>query len=152
MDFNKHESDWQHVGARRPTNGLQDADELESFKEEPQTTSSSAESVQSADLAKPAAATSDRGQGGSSLKDENASPTKNIDTVATNVLLVTFNWPENSERYNRVARFVDAFFSKFDDFMKPPRHPKWHEAAIRRIFQDGSASRLPKIGSSNTTS
>jgi TRAP-type uncharacterized transport system substrate-binding protein len=57
------------------------------------------------------------------------SPGENIDTVATNVLLVTFNWPENSERYNRVARFVDAFFSKFDEFMKPPRHPKWHEAS-----------------------
>ena len=34
MDFNKHESDWQRVGAQRPTNGLREADELESFKEE----------------------------------------------------------------------------------------------------------------------
>jgi hypothetical protein len=209
MDFNKHESDWQRVGAQRPTNGLREADELESFKEEllraiapleyrmspkgappsrpvhryqaskqqhssksklfvfgamtavvggvligvtlatadmqqvtladlsvprllvqltgaspdvakndgaqatlsdmtaqagpsplssqaatteasvvldhppsSQTTSSSAESVQSADLAKPAAATSDRGQGGSSWKDENASPTTNEGTLA----------------------------------------------------------------------
>jgi hypothetical protein len=34
MAFNKHETDWQRVGARRQTNGLQKADELESFKEE----------------------------------------------------------------------------------------------------------------------
>ena len=34
MDFNKHKSDWQRVGARRRTDGLQQADELESFKEE----------------------------------------------------------------------------------------------------------------------
>ena len=34
MDFNKHESDWQRAGARRQTGGLQEADELESFKEE----------------------------------------------------------------------------------------------------------------------
>jgi hypothetical protein len=34
MGFNKHESDWQRVGARRQTDGLQDADELENFKEE----------------------------------------------------------------------------------------------------------------------
>lgn len=53
-----------------------------------------------------------------------------IDTVATSVLLVTYNWPENSERYRRTANFVDAFFSKIDEFLKPPRHPKWHEASI----------------------
>ena len=34
MDFNKHESDWQRAGARRQAGGLQEADELESFKEE----------------------------------------------------------------------------------------------------------------------
>jgi uncharacterized protein len=46
------------------------------------------------------------------------------------VLLATFNWPEDSERYRRTAKFVDAFFSKFDEFHKPPRHPKWSEASI----------------------
>jgi hypothetical protein len=58
------------------------------------------------------------------------SPGETIDTLATSVLLVTFNWPENTERYNRVARFVDVFFSKIGEFMKPPRHPKWREASI----------------------
>ena len=58
------------------------------------------------------------------------SPGQTIDTVATSVLLVSFNWPENSERYNKVARFVDAFFTKFDEFQKPPRHPKWKESSI----------------------
>lgn len=58
------------------------------------------------------------------------SPGETIDTVATNVLLVSFNWPENSERYNRVSRFVDVFFSKIAEFRKPPRHPKWKEATI----------------------
>jgi TRAP-type uncharacterized transport system substrate-binding protein len=53
-----------------------------------------------------------------------------IETVATSVLLVTFNWPENTERYRRTAKFVNAFFSKIDEFLKPPRHPKWHEASI----------------------
>jgi len=58
------------------------------------------------------------------------SPGETIDTIATSVLLVSFNWPENTERYNRVARFVDVFFSKIEEFMKPPRHPKWKEASI----------------------
>jgi TRAP-type uncharacterized transport system substrate-binding protein len=52
------------------------------------------------------------------------------ETVAASVLLVSFNWPDNTERYKRVARFVDAFFTKFDDFYKPPWSPKWHEASI----------------------
>jgi len=58
------------------------------------------------------------------------SPGETIDTVAASQLLVTFDWPENSDRYKKVARFVDAFFSKIDEFQKPPRHPKWHEASI----------------------
>jgi TRAP-type uncharacterized transport system substrate-binding protein len=58
-------------------------------------------------------------------------PGETIETIATSVLLVSFNWPENSERYNRVARFVDVFFSKMGEFMKPPRHPKWKEASIQ---------------------
>jgi uncharacterized protein len=57
-------------------------------------------------------------------------PGQTIDTIATSVLLVAFNWPENSERYLRVARFVDTFFSRIEEFHKPPRHPKWNEASI----------------------
>jgi len=57
-------------------------------------------------------------------------PDEKIETVATSVLLVSFNWPERSERYRRTAKFIDAFFSKIDEFLKPPRHPKWHEASI----------------------
>jgi uncharacterized protein len=53
-----------------------------------------------------------------------------IETVATSVLLTSFDWPENSERYRRTAKFVDAFFSKFAEFRKPPRHPKWAESSI----------------------
>jgi TRAP-type uncharacterized transport system substrate-binding protein len=53
-----------------------------------------------------------------------------VDTVATSVLLAVFNWPTDTERYARVAKFVDAFFSKIDEFQKPPRHPKWRESSI----------------------
>jgi len=53
-----------------------------------------------------------------------------IETLAASQLLVSFNWPENSERYKKVARFVDAFFAKIDEFQKPPRHPKWSESSI----------------------
>jgi hypothetical protein len=55
---------------------------------------------------------------------------ESVDTVATSVLLASFNWPEKTERYDRVARFVDALFSHIDEFHKPPRHPKWKESSI----------------------
>jgi TRAP-type uncharacterized transport system substrate-binding protein len=57
-------------------------------------------------------------------------PDQTIETIATSVLLASFNWPENTERYTRVARFVDAFFARIEEFHKPPRHPKWKEASI----------------------
>ena len=48
-----------------------------------------------------------------------------VETVASTTVLITFNWPKNSTRYNRTAKFVDAFFTKFADLQKPPRHPLW---------------------------
>jgi TRAP-type uncharacterized transport system substrate-binding protein len=60
-------------------------------------------------------------------------PGERIDTVADGILLVAFNWPENTERYQRVARFVDALFSRIDEFAKPPRHPKWKEASVTAV-------------------
>jgi uncharacterized protein len=50
-----------------------------------------------------------------------------VPTVANRALLVAHAWPENSVRYNRVAKFVDAFFSKIDQFHDRARHPKWKE-------------------------
>jgi TRAP transporter TAXI family solute receptor len=55
---------------------------------------------------------------------------KPVDTLAVGSLLAVYNWPENSDRYNRVKRFVDAFFSRFDEFLQPGRHPKWKEVNL----------------------
>jgi uncharacterized protein len=55
---------------------------------------------------------------------------KPVETLAVGSLLAVFNWPENSDRYNRVRRFVDAFFSRFDEFLQPGRHPKWKEVNL----------------------
>ena len=55
---------------------------------------------------------------------------KPVETLAVGSLLAVFNWPENSDRYNRVKRFVDTFFSRFDEFLQPGRHPKWKEVNL----------------------
>lgn len=43
---------------------------------------------------------------------------------------MVYNWPTDNERYARVAKFVDALFSKIDQLQQPMRHPKWRETSI----------------------
>lgn len=53
-----------------------------------------------------------------------------IDTVAAGAVLAAYNWPRGSDRHRRLARFTEQFFTKFPEFKKAPRHPKWKEASI----------------------
>ena len=53
-----------------------------------------------------------------------------VDTVAVSTMLLVYNWPLESDRYRRVARFVDALFDKLPLFRQPPRHPKWKDTVI----------------------
>lgn len=53
-----------------------------------------------------------------------------VDTIAVGAILACYAWPSNTDRYRRVAKFTEAFLSKFEDFRKPPRHAKWRETNI----------------------
>jgi uncharacterized protein len=53
-----------------------------------------------------------------------------VPTIANRALLVAYTWPENSPRYKRIAKFIDAFFSKINQFDSPSRHPKWREVNL----------------------
>jgi uncharacterized protein len=53
-----------------------------------------------------------------------------VPTIANRALLVTYAWPENSDKYKKVAKFVDAFFGKIDQFNNSARHPKWREVNL----------------------
>lgn len=55
---------------------------------------------------------------------------QSVDTIAVGSVMAVFAWPSGSERYAKVARFVDAFFSKFPAFQQPPRHPKWRDVNL----------------------
>jgi TRAP transporter TAXI family solute receptor len=57
-------------------------------------------------------------------------PGETVDTIAASSVLIAYNWPKNSDRYRRVDKFVQAFFAKFAEFQKPPRHPKWKETNL----------------------
>jgi len=56
-----------------------------------------------------------------------------VSTVAVGAVLIAYNWPRQSERYNRIAKFVDTFFPKLAEFQKPPRHPKWRETNLAAV-------------------
>jgi uncharacterized protein len=58
-----------------------------------------------------------------------------IDTIAIPSVLAVYNWPRDTDRYRRVALFVDAFFSKFAEFKKSPRHGKWKEASMEATLR-----------------
>ncbi|MGA2054236.1 MAG: TAXI family TRAP transporter solute-binding subunit [Bradyrhizobium sp.] len=53
-----------------------------------------------------------------------------VDTIAVPALLAAYNWAPNTDRYRKLAVFVDAFFTKFPQFQNPPFHPKWKEVSL----------------------
>lgn len=53
-----------------------------------------------------------------------------VPTVSVSSVMAVFGWPANSDRYRKVARFVDAFLDNFNDLLKPARHPKWQEVDL----------------------
>jgi hypothetical protein len=57
-------------------------------------------------------------------------PGSRVDTVAASTVLMVYNWPLASDRYRRVARFVDALFDHIEQLQQPPRNPKWRDTVI----------------------
>ena len=52
-------------------------------------------------------------------------PGERVSTIAVPTVLVAFNWPVQSNRYQRVARFVDYLFSRIDRLQAPGFDQKW---------------------------
>jgi TRAP-type uncharacterized transport system substrate-binding protein len=53
-----------------------------------------------------------------------------VPTVASGIVLAVYNWPVGSERYVKLANFVQRFFDNIDKFHNPARHPKWAEVNL----------------------
>jgi TRAP transporter TAXI family solute receptor len=53
-----------------------------------------------------------------------------VDTVAVGAVLIAYNWDKDTDRYRRIAKFIEAFFPRLAEFQKPPRHPKWRETNL----------------------
>jgi TRAP transporter TAXI family solute receptor len=65
-----------------------------------------------------------------------------VDTLSVCAVLVSFNWPSDSIRYKKIAKFVDQFFANFDSFLAAPRHPKWREVNFAATLEGWQRSTL----------
>lgn len=66
-----------------------------------------------------------------------------VDTVAVPTLLAAFNWAKSNPRHEKVSRFVDYLFERFDRLRKPPFHPKWRN--INLAAKIPGWNRLPAV-------
>ena len=57
-------------------------------------------------------------------------PGQSVPTIANATILAVYAWPENTDRYRKVANFVNRFFSSIDKFMLDPRHPRWRDVNL----------------------
>lgn len=57
-----------------------------------------------------------------------------VNTIAVSAVLICFNWPPDSDRYRRIANFVERFFPKLGELQKPPHHPKWRETNLAAVL------------------
>jgi hypothetical protein len=56
-----------------------------------------------------------------------------VDTIGVGVTLAVFGWPPGTQRYRNMVAFVDAFFTKFPELLKPPHHPAWHNVNLAAV-------------------
>jgi TRAP-type uncharacterized transport system substrate-binding protein len=54
-----------------------------------------------------------------------------IATIAVPTILSAYNWPQQSDRYRRVARLVDHLFSRLDRLQSPGFDPKWKQVNLQ---------------------
>ncbi len=68
-----------------------------------------------------------------------------VDTMSVCAVLVSFNWPSDSVRYAKIAKFVDRFFSNFDAFLQRAAPSEMARGQFR-----GDARRLEALAAGAT--
>src|SRR5439155_1807616 len=53
-----------------------------------------------------------------------------VETIAVPTILTAYNWRNNTDRYRRVARFVDHLFSRIDQLQAPGFDAKWKDVNL----------------------
>jgi TRAP-type uncharacterized transport system substrate-binding protein len=55
---------------------------------------------------------------------------QNVETLGLPAVLAVYNWPKESDRYRRVERFIEYYFSRFDKLKQAPYQPDWKSVNI----------------------
>lgn len=53
-----------------------------------------------------------------------------VETIAVGAVMAVYAWQPGTERHRKVSRFVEALHTRFEEFLRPPRHPKWREVNL----------------------
>ena len=53
-----------------------------------------------------------------------------VSTISVSAVMAVYNWQQQTDRYEKVSRFVDVFFENFDKFKRQGRHAKWQEVDL----------------------
>lgn len=61
-------------------------------------------------------------------------PGHDVNSIAVSAILISYNWPRDSDRYRRIAMFIDRFFPRLGELQKPPHHPKWRETSLAAVL------------------
>jgi TRAP-type uncharacterized transport system substrate-binding protein len=57
-------------------------------------------------------------------------PGEQVQTIAVPTILAAYNWRKNTDRYDRLARFVDHLFGRIERLQEPGFHPKWKDVNV----------------------
>ena len=57
-------------------------------------------------------------------------PNETVSTIAVSAVMAIYKSPPKSERYRKLERLVDRFFSKFEQFASGPTIAKWQEVTL----------------------
>ena len=57
-------------------------------------------------------------------------PGQTIASIGTSAIMMVYNFKTGTERYAKVARFIDAFLSRLGEFQRVPWHPRWQDINV----------------------
>ena len=73
-------------------------------------------------------------------------PDEKVESIGVPAVLAVYNWPENSDRFRKIERFIQYYFNRFDKFKELPRSRRNGRRSIcPRRCRDG-----PDIGLRNS--
>jgi TRAP-type uncharacterized transport system substrate-binding protein len=57
-------------------------------------------------------------------------PGEQVQTIAVPTILAAYNWRKNTDRYKRLARFIDHLFGRIENLHEQGFHPRWKDVNV----------------------